>query len=121
MKILQIKTTKKIEAIDITSEIEKEIKNSEKKLATIFCPHTTSALTINEPNAIQDILEAIDEIEPKLDYFHKINAQAHIKSSLIGVSLTIPVEEKLILGKWQKIFFLEFDGPKERQIWINII
>jgi len=119
---ITIQTTKHIEAIDITDEIEKSIKDKKGKAVLIFCYHTTSGLLINEPNAIQDIIEAIDEIEPKLDYQHKSNAQAHIKASLINPSILIPIEQgKIKLGQWQKIFLAEFDGPRERKINISIL
>jgi len=123
---IKIKTTKWQEAVDVTSKIEKEIVGQKGKACLIFCPHTTCGLTINEgadPAVIEDVLEAIDELTPRLDFKHKEgNSISHIKSSLVGSSLLIPLENcRLNLGKWQKIFFLEFDGPREREIWVELL
>ena len=130
---ISVKTKKHIEAIDITKEIEKateQLWDNEKKMGNnkksgvclIFCPHTTCGILINEPDAVSDIIEAIDEIEPKLDYQHKGNAQAHIKASLISPSLLVTINQgKLELGQWQKIFLAEFDGPRTRQIKVSIL
>lgn len=114
------------EAIDITENIEDFVKGQEGKAVLLFCPHTTAGITINEgydKNVMKDVLEIIDELTPRLDFLHKEgNSPAHAKSSLVGNYLLIPIEEgRLKLGKWQKIFFLEFDGPKERKININIL
>ena len=119
---IEIKTEKWQEAIDITSRVQEAIKGESGKACFIFCPHTTAGLMINEPDAVSDVLDAVDEIEPKLDYTHKSNAQAHVKSGLAGVSLLIPMKQgKLELGNWQKIFFLEFDGPRDRKVQISIL
>lgn len=114
------------EAIDITKEIEEIIKNKQGKAILIFCPHTTAGVTINEgydKAVMKDVLDIVDELTPRLDFLHKEgNSPAHAKSSLVGNSLLIPIEQdKLKLGKWQKIFFLEFDGPKERKVEVSIL
>ena len=89
----------------------------------LFCPHTTAALTVNEgadPDVVRDVVANLRGLIPKRgDYHHaEGNSDAHIKTSLVGPSLTLIVENgKLCLGTWQKVFFCEFDGPRQRQIW----
>jgi thiamine phosphate synthase YjbQ (UPF0047 family) len=145
---ISLKTTKWQEAIDITELVEKVIERESGKAALLFNPSTTSALTINEgydKAVMRDVLNIIDELTPRLDFeHHKVlsedfgisgnpnskedfryregNSPAHAKASLIGSSLLIPIKDnKLLLGQYQKIFFLEFDGPKERKIEVSII
>lgn len=122
---IKINTTKYNEAIDITEKVQ-ECVTKKAKAVLVYCPHTTAGLTINEGydnDVMLDIVDAIDEIEPKADYRHKEgNSQAHVKSAITGVNLCIPVEDgKLKLGKWQKIFFMEFDGPEERTVWVECL
>ena len=100
--------------------------NKKSRACFIFCPHTTAGLTINEgydKSVMKDVLDGIDELTPRLDFEHKEgNSPSHIKASLVGSSLLIPIKDgKLELGKWQKIFFLEFDGGKERKVRVEII
>ena len=93
----------------------------------MYCPHTTAGLTINEgadPSVRVDILNALKRLVPdNLDYKHlEGNSPAHIKASLMGSSLTILVENnKLKLGHWQKVFFCEFDGPRNRKIYVELL
>lgn len=122
---IEIKTKEKEEAIDITERINELIKNKKGKAVLIYTRHTTSGILINEgydSDVINDILESLDELIPRLPYKHSEgNSVSHIKSSLIGGSVTIPfIEGKLSLGKWQKIFFLEFDGPRERKVIVEL-
>jgi len=123
---ISIKSEKWQEAIDITEGVGELIKGKEGKSCLIFCPHTTAGLTINEGHdnrVMKDVLEIIDELTPRLDFEHKEgNSPAHAKSSLVGVSLLVPIlDGKLGLGQWQKIFFLEFDGPRERKVEVSIL
>jgi secondary thiamine-phosphate synthase enzyme len=129
MQKIKIKSNRREELIDITKEvknylIESNIKNG---IITLFVPHTTAAITINEnsdPNVKMDIVNFLRKLIPHDYNFAHIegNSDAHIKSSLIGNSLTLMVEDgKLLLGTWQDIFFCEFDGPRDREIWIKIL
>ncbi len=120
---LNIRTTKKEEFIDITDKIKIDI---EEGFCQIYCPHTTAGLTINEgadPSVRQDIISALDNIVPNMDFKHREgNSLAHIKASLMGNSVIIPVKDgKLMLGIWQSIFFCEFDGPRQRQVFAKTI
>ncbi len=128
MEQLTIKTTKNIEFIDITEKIKRIVKQSgtSSGYCIVYVPHTTAAVTVNE-NADKDvqvdILRKLSELVPlKSDYQHlEGNSAAHIKSSVIGVSKTFLVENgNLILGRWQGIFFCEFDGARERKVLISV-
>ena len=129
MEELQIKSHNRIEMIDITLPVQKLVKQSgvHSGLCVVFVPHTTAAVTINEnadPCVIQDLLMELNKVIPLQDgYRHSEgNAAAHIKSSLTGCSQTVIIEKgKLQLGTWQSLFFCEFDGPRDRKVWITIV
>lgn len=129
MEKINIKTTKRIELIDITQELENiVIKNKIKNgVCFLFCPHTTAGLTINEnadPSVRRDILNTLNRLVPEnFNYSHaEGNADSHIKSSLFGQSLHIFIENgRLCLGTWQGIFFCEGDGPRSRDVWVKIV
>ncbi|RKY51892.1 MAG: YjbQ family protein, partial [Candidatus Neomarinimicrobiota bacterium] len=92
----------------------------------IYCPHTTAGLTINEnadPDVVEDIKSTLGKLIPSgAGYSHiEGNADAHIKSSIIGNSVELIISNgNLILGTWQGIFFCEFDGPRTRRVWVKI-
>lgn len=126
---LVIKTKKREEIIDITHEVEEQVAISKIKegFCLVFVPHATAALTINEnadPAISEDLLESLRGLIPKGKWKHDRidgNADAHIKSAIIGPSLTIPIKEnKLKLGTWQGIMLCEFDGPRERKIIVEV-
>ena len=127
-KIL-LKTSERNEFIDITDKITDIIYNSgiENGIAIIYTPHTTAGITINEnadPSVRKDIVNFLSKKIPYHgDYKHiEGNADSHIKSSLIGCSETLIIENgKILLGTWQGIFFCEFDGPRRREVWIKIL
>lgn len=126
---LSIKTTRRIQMVDITSDVERLV--SEKKIksgiACIFVPHTTAAITINEsadPSVKTDITTKLNEIVPEEGkYIHlEGNADSHIKTTLAGASEQIIIDSgKPVLGTWQNIYFCEFDGPRNRKAYIKII
>jgi secondary thiamine-phosphate synthase enzyme len=129
MQTLDVKTSSNVELKDITQEVRSAIKKSKVKqgLCTIFVPHTTAGVSINEnadPSVKSDIVMETNKIIPFSDgYAHaEGNSAAHIKSSLFGPSLTIIIENnEPILGTWQGILFCEFDGPRRRKCFIQII
>ncbi|MBU1862460.1 MAG: secondary thiamine-phosphate synthase enzyme YjbQ [Candidatus Omnitrophica bacterium] len=123
---IKIKSTQKEEYIDITSRIASAMQRQKRVngLLHLFVPHTTAAITINEnadPDVMRDIGKGLAEIVPTSGFRHSEgNSPAHIKSSLIGASLTVNIENKeLCLGTWQGVYFCEFDGPRERKVWIT--
>ena len=116
--------------IDITSHVKAFVLKSgvSTGTVTIFCPHTTAAITINEnadPDVTHDILLTLDELLPQLrkGYRHSEgNSDAHVKCSLVGASETVFVENGVLtLGTWQGIYFCEFDGPRSRHIHLHIL
>ena len=126
---LDIKTAKRIQLIDITEDINKTIKEKGVKegICLAYCPHTTAAITINEgadPDVKTDLLRHLGKLVPENgSYKHSEgNSDAHIKSALVGASANIIIKGgKLLLGKWQSVYFAEFDGPRERAVYIKII
>lgn len=129
MEELQVKTHRRAEMIDITRQVQALVQKSgvTSGICIIFVPHTTASVTINEnadPDVIRDMLAELDKMVPLQDgYLHSEgNSAAHIKSSLTGSSQTVIIEGgALQLGTWQSLFFCEFDGPRNRKVWINII
>ncbi len=127
MRYIRIKSSKHFEFIDLTENVQKIV--SEEKIKTgvclVYVPHTTAAITINEnadPDVKEDILAFIQKLVPwNGNYLHaEGNSAAHILSTIIGVSVTIPVSDgKLSLGRWQGIYFCEFDGPRERSVYVT--
>jgi secondary thiamine-phosphate synthase enzyme len=126
---LNLKTSRRVELVEITDEIENIVTKSKVKdgICLVFCPHTTAGLTINEnadPSVRKDIINTLDKLIPAGgDYSHtEGNADSHIKSSLFGSSLTVFIENgHLAFGTWQGIYFCEGDGPRQRQVWVKII
>jgi secondary thiamine-phosphate synthase enzyme len=125
----RIKTTKPQEFIDITNLINKEIKkrNIQDGIAVVFVPHTTAGVTINEntdPDVVEDILSSLNRVFPvRGNYRHyEGNSHAHIKASIMGSSCTVIIEGgRLKLGTWQGVYFCEFDGPRDRKVYIKVI
>lgn len=128
---ITIESKKRQEFIDITPLIKKALEKSNVKdgICNVYAPHATAALIINEnadPNIEKDFFKALNSAIPASNnYLHdKIdnNAQAHILSSLLSCSITIPIREnKLALGRWQSIMLVELDGPRERKVIITLI
>ena len=126
--IIDIETTQEDEMIDVTNQINNLLNQSGITVGHIalFVPHTTAAITINEnadPDVKKDILLGLRKSFPKdIDYVHyEGNSHAHIKSSVIGVDEKIIVSSsEMILGTWQGIYFMEFDGPRSRKLVVRI-
>ena len=129
METIKVKTTSRIEFVEITSQVRDTIARSGIKdgLAIVYVPHTTAGVTINEaadPAVVQDINSKLSSLVPhQANYRHtEGNADAHIKASLMGSSAQVIISRGApVLGTWQGIFFCEFDGPRARQVHIKII
>jgi secondary thiamine-phosphate synthase enzyme len=129
MHRFEVRTHERTEFIDVTRQVEDIVGRSgiQSGLCTVYVPHTTAACTINEhadPDVARDMLMAIDKIVPFEDnYRHdEGNSAAHIKASLFGSSHSIPIDlGRLTLGTWQGIFLCEFDGPRTRQVYVQLI
>lgn len=126
---ISVSTPQKTALVDVTERIEEVVKESKIKngICFIYVPHTTCGILINEnydPSVVRDILNTYERIVPQnLPYAHlEGNSPAHIKSTIVGVNTFVFIREgKLKLGTWQGIFLAEFDGPRYRKLWIDII
>ena len=124
-----VRTSRHSEIIDITYKVEETVEKSGIKdgICVVYVPHTTAAVTINEnadPSVKTDILNYLNRIVPwNGNYTHmEGNAAAHIKASVIGSDRTIIIRNgHLALGTWQGIYFCEFDGPRSRRVFVEII
>jgi secondary thiamine-phosphate synthase enzyme len=129
MKEIFLQTHSRVEMIDITAAVQKAIREEkiEEGICLVYTPHTTAAVTINEnadPDVSRDIISALEKIVPQsANYKHaEGNSPAHIKSSLVGASELIIIENgRLVLGTWQSIFFCEFDGPRTRKFIVKTL
>ena len=124
---LKVKTEKKNEMVDLTAHLREIVKDVKEGILTLYTPHSTAAVIINEnydPNIPKDIFNFLNKIVPEGDWLHDAidkNATAHIKSSILGPSESIPIEDgKLLLGTWQSPMLVELDGPKERKVILQI-
>lgn len=129
METIHLRTTSRTEFIDITSRVASAVSKSGIKggIVSVFVPHTTAGITINEnadPSVVTDILKEINKIVPFNDNYDHTegNSAAHIKSSLVGCSLYLLVEGgRPVLGTWQGIYFCEFDGPRSRKVLVQAV
>ena len=126
---ISIQTRKREEFISVTRLVREAVSASGIKngVVCVQVPHTTAGITINEnadPDVVSDIINWLKSIvSERFEYLHlEGNAPAHIKASLIGCSTLVIIKEgELMLGTWQGIFFCEFDGPRSRKLWVNIL
>lgn len=129
MKEHNVKTNKKVEFQNITGLIRKEVESSGIKdgICIVYVPHTTAGITINEnadPSVVDDIISETSKIVPFSDNYSHMegNSAAHIKASLFGTSaMLIITEGHIVLGTWQGVFFCEFDGPRNRKVYLKIV
>jgi len=127
MQKIKISTLARNALLKINEEVQSAITKSKIKdgVVTVYCPHTTGGIMINEsddPAVQRDILRRLNDLVPlDLEYDHVAgNSDAHIKSAMIGNSVHVFIEKgKLKLGEWQAIYFCEFDGPRDRQVWVK--
>lgn len=125
---LRVKTSQRSEFVEITHGIEVLLQEvgAGDGVCTVFVPHTTAAVTVNEnadPTVVKDILRHLEQLVPEQgDYWHlEGNSDAHIKAVLVGSSVTVPIQDgRLLLGRWQGVFLCEFDGPRERLVRVQI-
>lgn len=125
-----IKTSKKQEVVDITKKVKELVKKSkiQKGIAIVYTPHATAAIIINEnydPNICLDFLDSLEDQIPQGKWRHdKVdnNASAHIKSAIVGPSETLIIKDNdLVLGTWQSLMLVDFDGPRNRTVKVEII
>jgi len=129
MKVIHLETKSRVEFIDITAHVERVVAEGQvdSGLSVVYVSHTTAAVTVNEnadPSVPLDIVRKLEDIIPLNDGYDHLegNSAAHIKSTLVGCSEVVPIENgRLYLGTWQAIFFCEFDGPRRRQFGVKVI
>ena len=128
MKTFSITTSERVDLVEITSQVAQEVTESGVVTGTVttFVPHTTCGITINEsadPDVARDIKMHLTKLVPQDGAFrhYEGNSDSHIKTSMIGSSENIFIENgKLVLGTWQGIFLCDFDGPRTRKVYIKI-
>jgi len=126
---LSLSTRKRVEFVHITAEVQRTVRDSGVASGTciVYVPHTTAGVTINEnadPDVRRDIAVQLERMVPRQGAYHHMegNADAHIKASLLGSSVTVLIEDgALVLGTWQGIFFCEFDGPRSRRVHVKVV
>ena len=129
MREIKVVTRKRNEMIDITRDIQQVVnkENIQNGMVTVYVPHTTAGVTINEgadPSVQRDIIETLKKIIPESGDYHHMegNSDAHIKASFMGSSVNVIVENnRIVLGTWQHIFFYEGDGPRSRRVYVETI
>ena len=129
MRKFNVSTERREQMLDITDRVQKEVGGSgvADGLCQVYIPHTTSAVTINEgadPAVQHDFLQHLNELVPQAGEWRHAegNSDSHIKAMLVGTSVTVPVVDgRLQLGRWQAVFLCEFDGPRDRSVWVHVI
>jgi secondary thiamine-phosphate synthase enzyme len=129
MPILSVKTDRRTQLVDVTAQVQKAVSAAGvgSGICYLYVPHTTAGITINEcadPDVARDVEGALERLVPAMGaYRHSEgNSDAHIKAMLVGANQVVPVEGgKLALGRWQGVFFCEFDGPRERKLSVKVV
>ena len=130
MEIIKVRSREREELVEFTDEVRRRLKatGAREGICVLYVQHTTAGLTINEnadPDVPRDMLHALRTLIPQhgMNFRHgEQNSDAHIKTTLVGTSLTIPFHDgELLLGRWQGIFLCEFDGARERQIILQVM
>lgn len=129
MKTINVSTAKRVDLVDITSLVQKVVSETkiDNGIVTVFVPHTTCGITINEgadPDVVRDIKYQLEKLIPYQQGYHHLegNADSHIKTCLVGSSENIIIENgQLVLGTWQSIFLCDFDGPRTRKVYIKVL
>jgi secondary thiamine-phosphate synthase enzyme len=130
MRLIRLRTTQRAQLLEITTELEEVVRASGVEEGVLIAQslHTTAGLTINEnadPDVLHDVRAKLERLVPKDEAYYRHaegNSDSHLKTSLFGPSLTVIVSGgRLVLGRWQGIYFCEWDGPRERQVAVQIL
>ena len=130
METFQVNTRNRNELVEITAQVRQALlrRGVRQGMCVVYCPHTTAAITVNEnadPDVAHDILAYLGRAVPQHqpDFRHgEENSDSHIKASLVGPSVTVLVEGgDLVLGRWQGMFLCEFDGPRTRNVHVQVL
>ncbi len=129
METIQTNTRSRAEAVEITRQVQEVVSRSGimDGFVVVSSPHTTAGVTVNEhadPDVMSDIMSTLDRLVPRSGPYAHVegNADSHVKATLVGPSVCLPVEGgRLALGTWQGVFFCEFDGPRRRRIVVQVV
>lgn len=129
MQKIRVSTNRREQMVDITDQVQRSVEESQLSsgLCVLYCPHTTAAITVNEgadPDVASDIISGLGRLIPSSWDFahHEGNSDAHMKASLVGPTQVLIVENgRPVLGTWQRIFFCEFDGPRDRSVYVKMM
>jgi len=129
METLRVKTKRRTQLVDVTIEVEHVVEASgvDSGVCYVYVPHTTAAVTINEhadPDVATDLEGVFDRLVPHAGPYRHAegNTDSHAKAVMVGASQVIFVERgRLALGTWQGVFLCEFDGPRERKVWVRVM
>jgi len=130
MQRITVSTKQRDQMIEITDAVRKAVTESDVKVGRVmvYIPHTTAGVTINEnadPDVVHDMLKQLDEMVPWRQPFYRHgegNSASHVKASMMGSSVTVLIDAgRLVLGRWQGVWFCEFDGPRTREAIIHVI
>ena len=129
MHKLQVKTQQRNQFLNITGQVQEAVRaaGGTDGVVTVFVPHTTAGVTINEnadPDVCYDLLAKLEKLVPERESYYQHaegNSDAHLKAALMGSSVQVIVESgRLCLGTWQGLYFAEFDGPRTREVWVQV-
>jgi len=128
MEVLRVKTGRRTQLVDVTAEVERAVEKAgvTDGVCYVYVPHTTAGVMINEhfdPDVATDLEGVFEKLVPRAgEYRHaEGNSDSHAKAAITGTSAIIFIEAgKLALGRWQGVFFCEFDGPRERKLWVKV-
>jgi secondary thiamine-phosphate synthase enzyme len=129
MEVLRVKTGRRTQLVDVTEQVERAVATAgvDSGVCCVYVPHTTAGVMINEhfdPDVATDLEGVFERLVPRAGAYRHAegNSDSHAKAALTGTSQMIFVEQgKLALGQWQGVFFCEFDGPRERKLWVKVI
>jgi secondary thiamine-phosphate synthase enzyme len=125
-----VKTRQRSEIVDVTDAVRRIVRQKRVTdgMAIVFIPHTTAAVTINEnydPDVKSDLLKKLETLIPKHESYYQHdegNSDSHVKTAFVGNSATVLIENgELVLGRWQGIYFCEFDGPRQREMYVKLV
>lgn len=130
MERFEVRTTKRNEFLEVTDQVRRAVRAGgvQRGFCVVYCPHTTAAMTINEnadPDVVHDMLLYLDRTIPQAQggFRHgEGNSDSHIKASLVGSSVTLIIDDgDIVLGRWQGVYFCEFDGPRTRTFMVQVV
>jgi len=126
--VIEVSSQRRRQLVDVTSFVQESVAAAgvTEGLCHVCVPHTTAAVMLNEnadPAVADDLLRALDALVPKISWRHaEGNSDAHLLSSLVGPSVTVPITGgELALGRWQAVFLLDLDGPRKRELWVTCL